>query len=117
LSYNEGIRFCVEHHDTIALCNATHNEKSCMLMAQLIAQKGLNKEHPHFLSAQLLGMSDNLSYNLADYGFKVAKYMVYGAVKDVVPYLVRRAEENSSVEGDLSRERSLIMKEVKRRGI
>lgn len=116
-SYNEGIRFCIEYHDTIALCNATHNEKSCMLMAQLIAQKGLEKEHPHFLSAQLLGMSDNLSYNLADYGFKVAKYMVYGSVKDVVPYLIRRAEENSSVEGDLSRERSLILKEVKRRGI
>lgn len=117
LSYNEGIRFCLEHYDTIALCNATHNEKSCMLMAQLIAQKGLHKDHPHFLSAQLLGMSDNLSYNLADYGFKVAKYMVYGAVRDVVPYLVRRAEENSSVEGDLSRERILIEKEVKRRGI
>jgi proline dehydrogenase len=116
-SYNEGIRFCIEHHDTIALCNATHNEKSCMLMAQLIAQKELEKDHPHFLSAQLLGMSDNLSYNLVDYGFKVAKYMVYGSVKDVVPYLIRRAEENSSVEGDLSRERSLILKEVKRRGI
>lgn len=116
-SYNDGIRFCIEHYDNIALCNASHNEKSCMLMAQLIDSKDLDKKHPHFLFAQLLGMSDNLTYNLAKHGFNVSKYMVYGSVRDVVPYLIRRAEENSSVEGDLSRERKLILEEVKRRGI
>jgi len=116
-SYNEGVRFCLQQQPEIALCNATHNEKSCLLMTQLIEAQGLRKDHPNLLSAQLLGMSDNLSYNLAAHGFKVAKYMVYGAVKEVVPYLTRRAEENSSVEGDLSRERSLILQEVKRRGI
>jgi proline dehydrogenase len=116
-SFNEGLQFCLEHYEKIAFCNATHNEKSCMLMAQLIAQKGLDKKHPHLLFAQLYGMSDNLTYNLAEYGFRVAKYMVYGSVREVVPYLIRRAEENSSVTGDMTREHKFVIQEMKRRGL
>lgn len=116
-SYNDGIQFCIERYDNIALCNATHNEKSCMLMAQLIDHKKLDKGSKNFMFSQLLGMSDNLTYNLAKHGFNVSKYMVYGLVRDVVPYLIRRAQENSSVEGDITRERKLILEEIKRRGI
>ncbi|GAB5553519.1 MAG: proline dehydrogenase family protein [Saprospiraceae bacterium] len=115
--FNEGLQFCIEHYEKIAFCNATHNEKSCMLMAQLIAQKGIDKKHPHLLFAQLYGMSDNLTYNLANYGFRAAKYMVYGSVREVVPYLIRRAEENSSVTGDMTREHKFVVEELKRRGL
>ena len=86
-------------------------------MAQLIAQKNLDKKHPHLLFAQLYGMSDNLTYNLANYGFRAAKYMVYGSVREVVPYLIRRAEENSSVTGDMTREHKFVVTELKRRGL
>ncbi len=116
-SYNAGLRFCLEHYEKIALCNASHNEKSCMLMAQTIAQQQLDKRHPHLLSAQLLGMSDNLTYNLAKHNFRTAKYIVYGSVKEVVPYLIRRAEENSSVTGDMTREHRFVVQEMKRRGL
>ena len=116
-AFNMAIRFCVENYRTIASCNASHNTDSVRLQAGLIAQKELPRSHRHLNFCQLLGMSDHLTYNLADAGYNVAKYLVYGPVKDVVPYLVRRAEENSSVTGDMSRELGLIMEEVKRRGL
>ena len=116
-AYNEGLQFCIERYEKIALCNATHNEKSCMLMAQMIAQMGLRKDHPHLLFSQLYGMSDNLTFNLAKHGYRASKYMVYGSVREVVPYLIRRAEENSSVTGDMSREHKFVALEMKRRGL
>lgn len=115
--YNAGIRFCIDNYEKVATCNATHNEESCALMARLIAERGLPKDHPHFMFAQLLGMSDNLTYNLAKHGYWAGKYVVYGAVRDVVPYLIRRAEENSSVTGDMTREHKFVVQELKRRGL
>jgi proline dehydrogenase len=115
--YNDGLVFCVSHLEHIACMNATHNAQSSMLLADLMEEMGVKHNHPHFWFCQLYGMSDNITFNLSNDGYNVAKYMVYGPVKDVVPYLVRRAKENTSVTGDMSRELALIEKELKRRGI
>ncbi len=116
-AYNDAIRFCVDHYQHLASCNASHNLESNMLQAELIAAKNLPRSHPHLNFCQLLGMSDNITFNLSAAGFNVAKYVVYGPVREVVPYLIRRAHENSSVTGDMSRELGLILQEIKRRGI
>lgn len=116
-AYNVAIRFCVDNYEKIASCAATHNAESCRLQARIIHEKGIPKEHPHLNFCQLYGMSDNLTFNLAAAGYNTAKYVVYGQVKEVFPYLVRRAKENTAVSGDMSREYELIMKEVERRGI
>jgi len=115
--YNLALEYCVNNYETIGFCNASHNEFSANLMAELIAKMNMPNDHPHMNFCQLLGMSDHLSYNLAKAGYNVAKYVPYGPVRDVVPYLIRRARENSSVTGDMSRELSLIQKEIKRRKI
>jgi len=115
--YNAALSFLVDHYQEIASCNASHNQKSNLLQAQWIVERGIPRDHPHLNFCQLLGMSDNITFNLAKAGFNVAKYVVYGPVKDVVPYLIRRARENSSVTGEMSRELSLILTEIKRRGL
>jgi len=115
--YNDGLEFCVENYKTVASVCASHNQKSNLFQANLIDQKGLDKKHPHFNFCQLLGMSDNITFNLATAGFNVAKYLPYGPLDEVIPYLIRRAKENSSVTGDMSRELSFIMSEIKRRGL
>ncbi len=115
--YNLGIKFCIENFEGIAVCNASHNAESSLSMAALISQKNLPKHHHHLQFCQLYGMSDNITFNLAKAGYNVAKYMVYGQVKEVIPYLIRRTQENTSLTGDVSRELNLVMKEVKRRGI
>ena len=116
-AYNMAIRFCLDNYKEIASCNASHNAESVQLQADLIAHKGITPNHKHLNFCQLYGMSDHLTFNLAAAGYNVAKYVVYGPVKEVLPYLVRRAQENSSVTGDMSRELGLIMQEVKRRGL
>src|SRR3546814_139369 len=93
----------------------THNEESSLLLASEIDKQDLSRNHPGIYFAQLLGMSDNLSFNLSASGYNVAKYMPYGPVKAVMPYLLRRAQENTSVSGQTSRELNLIIKEIKRR--
>lgn len=115
--YNTALRFCLEHYEQIACINASHNTESCQLMADLIREKNIPRNHPHLMFCQLYGMSDNLTYNLAVHGYTSAKYVVYGSVWDVVPYLIRRAAENTSVTGDMSREYSLVMQEMRRRGL
>ncbi len=116
-AFNEAIHFCVENYQQIASINASHNTYSNLLQAELIAQQDIPRDHPHLLFCQLYGMSDNLTFNLAREGFNAAKYLPYGPVKEVVPYLIRRAQENSSVTGDMSREYHLVLKEMKRRGL
>ena len=116
-AFNTAIRFCVDHYEDLASCNASHNAKSARLQAELIVEKGIERRHPHLNFCQLYGMSDNLTFNLANAGFNVAKYVPYGQVHEVVPYLIRRAEENSSVTGDMTREYKLVLKELKRRGV
>lgn len=115
--YDAAVWFCVKNYQHIASCTATHNAESCRKQVELIEQHKLPKTHPHFLFSQLYGMSEHLTFNLQKAGFNTAKYIPYGPVKDVVPYLIRRAEENTSVTGDMGRELSLIQKEIKRRGL
>jgi proline dehydrogenase len=113
--FNLGIQACLDHLDQVHFCVGTHNEQSCQLLCQWMEEKGISQNHPHIYFAQLLGMSDNISYNLASSGYNVAKYVPYGPVSSVMPYLFRRAEENSSIAGQTSREFALLQKEVSRR--
>lgn len=115
--FNEIIRYFVDNVDTISFMVATHNEESSQLLATLIEEHNLPRNHPHIYFSQLYGMSDHLTYNLAEDGYNVVKYVPYGKVKTMVPYLIRRAEENSSVTGQTSRELLLIEEEIKRRKI
>jgi len=115
--YNEALRFCMEHLSRINFCNATHNEDSCRLLTELVQAADIPNDHPHILTAQLYGMGENLSFNMAKEGLAVAKYMPYGPVREVVPYLIRRAQENTSADGTMSRELNLLKKEMKRRGL
>jgi proline dehydrogenase len=113
--YNEALRFCIDRIEQIGLIVASHNEYSNLLTTQLLQQKGLPLDHPHVHFSQLYGMSDNITYNLAKAGCSVSKYLPFGPIKDVVPYLMRRAQENTSVGGQTSRELNLIRTELKRR--
>jgi proline dehydrogenase len=113
--YNDALVFCADHVDRIAFVAGTHNEDSCRLLADLLDKKNINHKNPHVYFSQLLGMSDNLSFNLADVKYNVAKYVPYGPIKAVLPYLFRRAQENTAIAGQMSRELSLIVKEKKRR--
>ncbi len=113
--YNAIIHYLVDNIDTIDFMVATHNEESTDLLARLIEEKNLPLNHPSIYFAQLYGMSDHITYNVAEKGYNVAKYVPYGAVKTMMPYLFRRAEENSSVKGQTSRELRLIESEIKRR--
>lgn len=115
--YDLAIEYCLENIDEIAFVAGTHNEKSTQLLAKKMEETGIRHDHPHVFFSQLFGMSDNLSYVLADNKYNVSKYVPYGPVKDAVPYLIRRARENSSVTGQMSRELDLIEKEIKRRDI
>ena len=115
--YNTGMRFCIDHYEDIASCNASHNAESARLQAELMDKKGIPRDHPHLMFSQLFGMSDNLTFNLAAAGYRSSKYVPYGQVRDVIPYLIRRAQENTSVTGDAGRELALILQEVRRRGI
>jgi proline dehydrogenase len=113
--YDEAALFCLQHLDVLALFVGTHNEGSCLKVAKYMLDHKIaaNTERVYF--SQLYGMSDNISFNLAHEGYHVAKYLPYGPVKDVLPYLMRRAQENTSVAGQTGRELSLINKELKRR--
>ncbi|MGI9158977.1 MAG: proline dehydrogenase family protein [Saprospiraceae bacterium] len=115
--YNTALRFCVDNYQKVALCNASHNAESALLQAELMERKNIPRDHPHMMFSQLLGMSDNLTFNLAAAGFRVGKYVPYGQVRDVIPYLIRRAKENSAVTGDVGRELAFVLREKKRRGI
>lgn len=115
--YNAVMEFGLQHADRIAICAATHNEESALLLANAMDKNGIARDDTHFWFSQLYGMNDQITYNLAKAGFNVTKYLPYGPVKDVIPYLIRRAQENTSVTGQMSRELSLIHKEIKRRAI
>ena len=114
--YNAGLAFSIDHIDRIALIVASHNEYSNLYATELLLQKNLPFNHPHIHFSQLYGMSDNITFNLAHAGCAVSKYLPFGPIKDVIPYLMRRAQENSSVSGQTGRELGLIKKEIERRG-
>jgi len=113
--YNEALKFCIEHFNNIFIIVASHNEKSNLLAAELLQRNGIDAASNHILFSQLYGMSDNITFNLAKAGFSASKYLPFGPIKDVIPYLMRRAQENSSVSGQTGRELGLIRKELKRR--
>lgn len=113
--YDAAVKFCVDNIDTMALCAGTHNENSSMYLVKLLAEKTISSNDKRIFFSQLLGMSDHISYNLSLGGYNVAKYVPYGPVAEVLPYLIRRARENTSVKGQTGRELSLIIKEKKRR--
>ncbi|MEO6731637.1 MAG: proline dehydrogenase family protein [Ferruginibacter sp.] len=115
--YNAAVEFSIAHIDKIALIVASHNEYSNLYATQLLDEKGLPHDHPHVHFSQLYGMSDNITFNLARAGCSVSKYLPFGPINDVVPYLMRRAQENSSMSGQTGKELSLIKKELKRRGM
>jgi len=113
--YNLALQFCVEHIDKMGLCAGTHNEKSSLVLVDLMAKNNISSSDKRIYFSQLLGMSDHISYNLSQNNYNVAKYVPYGPVKEVLPYLIRRAQENTSVKGQTGRELSLIIKEKERR--
>ncbi len=109
--YDAAIELCLDHLERIAFMAGTHNEKSSMLLARLMDERRIPHTDERICFAQLLGMSDNISYNLAAANYRVAKYVPYGPVRKVLPYLIRRAAENTSVKGQTGRELGMIMKE------
>jgi proline dehydrogenase len=113
--YDEALRYCVTQLDRISICAGTHNEASSLLLTQLMKKAGIAPGDERIWFAQLYGMSDNLTYNLANAGYNTAKYLPYGPVESVMPYLLRRADENTAIAGQSSREFLLIEKEIKRR--
>jgi proline dehydrogenase len=113
--YNDGLRYCVENREIMSVCAGTHNEESSLLLASLMDEHGIEHSDKRFWFAQLYGMSDHISFNLANAGYNVAKYLPYGPVDKVMPYLVRRAQENRSVKGQSGRELTLITRELNRR--
>ncbi len=113
--FNAGVKYCLDNLQNMALCCGSHNEESSMLLAQWMEERGVVKNDNRVAFAQLFGMSDHISYNLADAGYNVVKYLPYGPIKEVMPYLLRRAQENTSVKGQTSRELGLILKERERR--
>jgi proline dehydrogenase len=115
--YNAAIDFCLEHLEHIAICLGTHNEFSSQYCVVKMKKLALANNDQRIWFAQLFGMSDNISYNLAKEGYNVAKYVPYGPIAAVLPYLIRRAEENTSIAGQSSREYLLVKNELKRRGI
>ena len=115
--YDKAVEYAVKNISTLAIVAGTHNEESCRYLAESIDKLGIDRKHPHVYFSQLLGMSDNLSFNLADAGFNVVKYVPYGPIKAVLPYLFRRAQENTAIAGQMGRELKLIVKEMRRRGI
>lgn len=117
MDYDEAIRLALNHIDRVAFCVGTHNESSCKLATELMRKAGIKNDDPRVEFAQLLGMGDHLSYNLASAGYRVSKYVPYGPIREVLPYLFRRAEENLSIRGQTGRELGLIIQELKRRGL
>jgi proline dehydrogenase len=117
LMFNNILTYMIKNIDDMALFSGTHNEESSYLLIQLMNSFKLKKNDPRIWFGQLYGMSDHISYNLSKDGYNVAKYLPFGPVRDVMPYLIRRAEENTSVAGQTSRELKLLQKERKRRGV
>lgn len=113
--FDAAIDYCLENIDEIAFVAGTHNEESVRKLSSKLEERKIRHDHPHVFFSQLYGMGDNLSYILAKNKFNVSKYVPYGAVRDVIPYLTRRAQENTAVLGQVSRELDLLRKELHRR--
>jgi proline dehydrogenase len=113
--YNEALEIFIDNIDVVEICVGTHNEHSCKLLVQYMAENKLANNHPHIYFSQLYGMSDNISFNLANAGYNVSKYLPFGPVESTLPYLARRAEENTAIAGQMGKELEIIVKERRRR--
>ena len=116
-NFDECVAYILDNLDAMALFSGTHNEESCYKLMEWMDERNIEKDDDRIGFGQLYGMSDHISFNLAKLGYNVAKYVPFGPVRDVMPYLIRRAEENTSVAGQTNRELELLRKEIKRRGI
>ena len=116
-SFNKSLKICCDNINHISICAGTHNEYSSQLLIDLMKKNNINKNDPRIYFSQLLGMCDHISYNIAEHGFNTAKYVPYGPIKDVIPYLIRRAEENTSISGQMNRDLLNILNEKKRRKV
>ena len=113
--YDKSVEIFIDNIDVVEICVGTHNETSCRLLIELMAEKDLPNDHPHIYFSQLYGMSDNISFNLANAGYNVSKYLPFGPVESTLPYLARRAEENTAIAGQMSKELEIILEERRRR--
>jgi len=113
--FNLSLEICIDNINRVSICSGTHNEESSAFLLQLMKEKEIENNDKRICSSQLLGMSDNISYNLSAENYNVSKYVPYGPVREVIPYLIRRAEENKSISGQMSRELKNIVKEKNRR--
>jgi proline dehydrogenase len=113
--FNAAVKLCIDHIEKTAFIVASHNEHSNLQATKWLDEKSLGHHHPHVHFSQLYGMSDNITFNLANAGCSVSKYLPFGPIRDVIPYLMRRAQENTSVSGQTGRELVLIRKELERR--
>jgi len=113
--YNEAVSLCIKNLSSVAVIIATHNEESNLMATKQLSSDSIPLNHPHIHFSQLYGMSDNITFNLSKIGCNVSKYLPFGPIKDVIPYLMRRAQENSSVAGQTNRELTLIRNEKNRR--
>ena len=113
--YNKAVEIFIDNIDVVEICAGTHNEESCKQLIQSMAERKLPNNHPHIYFSQLYGMSDNISFNLANAGYNVSKYLPFGPVESTLPYLARRAEENTAIAGQMSKELEVIISERKRR--
>ncbi len=114
-NFDAGVKFVIDNIENMELFIGTHNEESNYKGSKWMEEKGLERNDKRIFFSQLLGMSDNISFNLANHGHNVTKYLPYASIKDVLPYLLRRADENTSVAGQTGRELSMLNSEVKRR--
>ncbi len=115
IDFDKAVTVCLENVDLITLCAGTHNEASTMFLIGKMTELKIDKDNPHVYFSQLYGMSDHITFNLADAGYNVTKYLPYGPIKSVIPYLIRRAQENTGIAGQMGRELKLIMEEKNRR--
>ena len=113
--YNLALEHAIKNIDHVAICAGSHNEFSNLYLTKLMKDNKVPNAHPHVYFSQLYGMSDHISFNLAEAGYNVGKYVPYGPIKEVMPYLIRRSEENSAISGQMGRELSLIIREIERR--
>jgi proline dehydrogenase len=115
IDFDKAVDICLENIDIIKLCAGTHNEASTTYLLEKMKALNIRNNHPNVYFSQLYGMSDNITFNLADMGYNVTKYLPYGPVKSTLPYLMRRAEENTAIAGQISRELKMILEEKERR--
>lgn len=116
-SFNEALKLCLENMQYVSFCAGTHNQESTELLVRWMKEKQIPVDHHHIYFSQLYGMSDHLTYNLASHGYHVSKYVPYGPVPVMMPYLFRRAAENTSIQGQTTRELQLVRQEIKRRNL